>query len=154
MKWVHERTAYDVLGVSRTSSTESITVKYKLLIVHVHPDRDASTKASIEFRRIRDAFEILSDPIQRKEYDQSLETNATSFSFSFTVGRSGWRKTREQLNTADPREREPMTDNQFENIRDTQRIEGFGVGRIRWDLVFENCTNVAEVRGNASILLQ
>ena len=154
MKWVHKRTAYDVLAVSPSSSTASITAKYKQLIVNVHPDRDPSKEALTEFKQICDAFEILSDPIQRKEYDQTLNANAASISFSVTIGKSGWRKTRAHINTADPKQREPMTANQFEMIRDIQRIEGFGTNGIRWDLVFEDCTNVAEVKGNASILLQ
>ena len=160
MKWQHERSAYDVLAVSHTSSTESITAKYKQLIVNVHPDRDASEKALIEFKQIRDAFDILSDPIRRREYDQTLNANrgggVVSASFSVTITRSGWRQTREQImqRRADPRERKRMTDTQFEMICDIQRIEGFGVGVIRWDLVFANCTKVAPNKGNASILLQ
>jgi hypothetical protein len=155
MKWPHERSAYDVLGVNQASTTESIVATYKRLIVNVHPDRDDSKEALIEFKRIRDAFEILSDPIRRKEYDQTLNANASSVRFSLSVGRSGWRQTREQimLRRADPRQSEPMTDTQFEIICDIQRIQGFGVGRIRWDLVFEEHTDVAENKGNASILL-
>ena len=68
MKWEHDRTAYDVLAVSRSSSTESITAQYKQLIVNVHPDRDASREALIE--NLQRAIE---KPSSEEIYDFSLK---------------------------------------------------------------------------------
>ncbi|MDD5431324.1 MAG: DnaJ domain-containing protein, partial [Candidatus Pacebacteria bacterium] len=75
---------YDVLGVAETASLEEIKKAYRKLVMQFHPDRqpqNASAKkkkeAEEKFKEISEAYEVLSDPKKRKEYDKILaEANA------------------------------------------------------------------------------
>jgi DnaJ-class molecular chaperone len=60
---------YEVLGVSRDATEETIKKAYRKLSLQYHPDRNASPEASSKFQAINEANEILSDPQKRKMYD-------------------------------------------------------------------------------------
>ena len=57
---------YDELGVSVHATSEEIRQKYKTLAQIHHPDKGGDEET---FKRIKFAYEILSDPIRRTEYD-------------------------------------------------------------------------------------
>lgn len=57
---------YDELGVSVYATSEEIRQKYKTLAQIHHPDKGGDEE---KFKRIKFAYEILSDPIRRTEYD-------------------------------------------------------------------------------------
>ena len=63
---------YEVLGVPRNASTEEIKKAYKELVKKWHPDLHKEDKAQAEekFKEIREAYEILSDPQKRAQYDK------------------------------------------------------------------------------------
>ncbi len=61
---------YAILGVSRDASEKEIKSAYKRLAKKYHPDLNPGNKAAEEkFKEINEAYEILSDPVQRKNYD-------------------------------------------------------------------------------------
>jgi len=62
---------YDVLGVSRDASGDDIKRAYRKLARQHHPDvaRDKS-KAEHRFKEINEAYEVLSDPQKRAQYDR------------------------------------------------------------------------------------
>ena len=63
---------YDILGVPRDATPAQIKLAYRRLAMKYHPDHnpgDASAKA--KFQRIREAYEALSDPERRAEYDRN-----------------------------------------------------------------------------------
>jgi curved DNA-binding protein CbpA len=62
---------YDVLGVSKTADTREIKKAYFELAKIHHPDKGGDEEL---FKRIKLAYEILSDPIRRKQYDITGET--------------------------------------------------------------------------------
>ena len=62
-------TWYDVLEVSQTATTEEIKRAYRRLVLRRHPDAGGSNRA---MRELLKAYRILSDPIQRQVYDQTL----------------------------------------------------------------------------------
>ncbi|XP_068657236.1 uncharacterized protein [Aristolochia californica] len=69
--------AYDVLGVSETSSFAEIKVSFRKLAKETHPDTaqacsEDPTIASHRFIQILAAYEILSDSERRAHYDQHL----------------------------------------------------------------------------------
>ena len=57
---------YDELGVSVHATSEEIRQKYRTLAQIHHPDKGGDEE---KFKRIKFAYEILSDPLRRKEYD-------------------------------------------------------------------------------------
>ena len=68
------RTHYDNLHVSENASPEVIRAAYKALAQKWHPDRnpDHREKSERYFKIITAAYEVLSDPVSRAEYDAWL----------------------------------------------------------------------------------
>ena len=61
---------YQTLGVSRTASEKEIKSAYRKLARQFHPDVNQDPKATERFKRINEAYEVLSDPVKRQKYDQ------------------------------------------------------------------------------------
>ncbi len=62
---------YDVLGVSSKASAEDIKKAYRRLARERHPDQDLNNPyAEEEFKRLGEAYGILSDPVRRAQYDR------------------------------------------------------------------------------------
>lgn len=70
---------YDILGVSKDSTTEEIRAKYLNLVKSKHPDRGGNSE---EFMKIKQAYEVLSDSNKRHQYDQELEFGKSNKNFS------------------------------------------------------------------------
>lgn len=65
-----KRDYYEVLGVSKSDSTDTIKSQYRKLALKFHPDRNKSPEAAEHFKEISEAYAVLSDPEKRKLYDQ------------------------------------------------------------------------------------
>jgi len=62
---------YEVLGVARDASAEEIKRAYRALARRHHPDvADDKTVAEHLFKEINEAYEVLSDPEKRAQYDR------------------------------------------------------------------------------------
>jgi molecular chaperone DnaJ len=63
---------YEVLGVTRDASPEEIKQAYRRKAKQLHPDKnpDDREKAEQEFKRVAEAYEVLSDPENRAQYDR------------------------------------------------------------------------------------
>jgi len=79
------RTHYDVLGVSRDAPEEVISAAYRaqMLSLKKHPDLGGDTE---EAMLINKAYEVLSDPRARNEYDRTLGTTGAGVSAEGTEG--------------------------------------------------------------------
>lgn len=62
---------YGLLGVSRGATEEDVRKAYRRLAREYHPDANpGDIKAEERFKEIQQAYEILSNPNKRREYDQ------------------------------------------------------------------------------------
>ncbi len=68
------RNHYEILGVAQDAGIDEIRAKYKTLVRKYHPDvaKDKETAHKL-FIQITDAYNTLSDPMKRKEYDAKLK---------------------------------------------------------------------------------
>jgi len=66
-----KRDYYEVLGVGKDAAEADIKKAYRRLAMKLHPDRNSGdTKTEAEFKDVKEAYEVLSDPQKRATYDQ------------------------------------------------------------------------------------
>lgn len=61
---------YSILGVDKNANQDDIKKSYRKLAVKWHPDKNKEPGATDMFKKIGEAYDILSDPEKRKVYDQ------------------------------------------------------------------------------------
>ena len=65
------RDLYEVLGVAKSASQDEIKKAYRKLARKHHPDSNPGDASAEErFKELQDAYDVLSDPDKRKQYDQ------------------------------------------------------------------------------------
>jgi molecular chaperone DnaJ len=64
-----KRDYYEILGISKTASQEEIKRSYRNLARKNHPDVNKEAGAADKFKEINEAYQVLSDPNKRSQYD-------------------------------------------------------------------------------------
>ena len=67
---IDNKTYYQILEVEKNASFDNIKKSYRKLSFLYHPDKNPSKEE--EFKKINEAYEVLSDPQRRQEYDTNI----------------------------------------------------------------------------------
>jgi molecular chaperone DnaJ len=66
-----KRDYYEILAVAKTASQDEIKKAYRKVAMQYHPDRNPNNKEAEEkFKEAAEAYEVLSDPDKRAQYDR------------------------------------------------------------------------------------
>jgi molecular chaperone DnaJ len=88
-EWL-EKDYYATLGVSKDASTDDIKKAYRRLARENHPDANPDDpKAESRFKEIGEAYSVVGDATQRKEYDELRRLGASGFRGGPSGGGSG-----------------------------------------------------------------
>ena len=78
-----DKNYYDILEVNKNASPEIIEKAYKTLVKKYHPDLQENNLKNIyeeKIKKINEAYDILSNPEKRKNYDSNLKNTEISIS--------------------------------------------------------------------------
>lgn len=74
---------YEIMKVDRKATEAEIKKAFRHLANLYHPDKNPSREAEAIFKEINEAYEVLSDPASRLDYDQRLGSPAF-FNYQYT----------------------------------------------------------------------
>ena len=65
---------YEILGIDKSATKKKVKSAYRKLSKTMHPDKNPDNKETAEekFKLIAQAYDILSDPQKRRQYDAEL----------------------------------------------------------------------------------
>jgi DnaJ-class molecular chaperone len=103
---------YKVLELNKNASQVEIRKSFRTLALRYHPDKNKNVGSKEKFVKIVEAYEVLSDAIGKKNYDESItiKRNTPKYDFSWT----------------------PSAD--FEKVYSYARIKNTYVGGGIWDI--------------------
>ena len=65
-----KRDYYEVLGAARDATPEDLKKAFRKQALKYHPDRNKAPEAAEQFKEVNEAYQVLSDPKRKAQYDQ------------------------------------------------------------------------------------
>ena len=109
-----KKTYYQILEVDKKASQEEIKSAYRRLAMLYHPDKNQLPEAEELFKKIAEAYSVLADPSQRKQYDLDNEPRTV---LRRQKQEQMWQIIREQ------RQREVRTNQMLWEFQEQERIK-------------------------------
>lgn len=77
---------YRALELNKNASIDEIRKSFRTLALKYHPDKNKDEGSKEKFMKIVEAYEVLSDEIGKKNYDESttIKKNTPKYDFSWT----------------------------------------------------------------------
>ncbi len=88
---------YKILGVDAQADSDQIKKAYRRLARELHPDLNPDPAAQERFKQVNQAYETLSDPQRRAEYDQMQQMGGRTGGFRFNQSSGGFQDIFEQM---------------------------------------------------------
>jgi Ca-activated chloride channel family protein len=76
---------YGILEVDRNATEDQIRESYRALVRVNHPDVSEDPSATVRFKEMQEAYEVLSDPEKRRTYDRLLESEGQDKSSAISI---------------------------------------------------------------------
>lgn len=90
---------YKILGVTTAATAQEIRRAYRILARRYHPDLNPGESNAETFKKIAQAYAVLSDPGERQQYDAELDKSRESFSSAFDRAHREYRKNQRPYST-------------------------------------------------------
>lgn len=101
----NSKTFYEILGVKPKCQLTEIKTAYRCIIKKLHPDRNGDTNT---VKLVNKAYEVLSNPETRSEYDQSLKIFSKKMKNEFETLRDESKKFYQEIEEKSPEELERL----------------------------------------------
>ncbi|MGB9620817.1 MAG: DnaJ domain-containing protein [Brevinematia bacterium] len=72
MEQIKDKNYYKILGIDRNATIREIKSAYRKLVMKYHPDVSRSRETEEMFKLINEAYNVLSNPKLRENYDKKL----------------------------------------------------------------------------------